>query len=559
MTKPGAPRRGAGGGDRSAPARRPPTSAVPGDFQRHEIREDPLYLAEAVGELGVKLRDGVRPDEHPGLFITQGGMRRQLTQGEAEQVLRARYSESPRDGWSPEPRSAPADFVDEAFGARRGRMIDSLVGPRRPALTIDPLAGLRDDPGDEAVYGQDDVHVAARRRAADRLRREDEARGRREDARGFIGNLAEVGGTYVENVPDRVRTAFWGSASALLENDDFEMPLNRMLNRVDFISDMRERLADGTGRLARFYQERADSNGPDVRRDSGWNTAYGITTAVGDLALAGASAAATRNPQVAVAILGARAFGDTYTRSRAEGVPPERAFVHASLSAAAEVVPTTAPIRRLMAPATRGLSRLGKPGEIASHSIGGAMEQVVTETIRIGLDRGILDKEMSWGDVLHRLRDTALVGAIGNPVAQRLKELARRGAAIDQLDASRLPTGDAWRALSPDRGPLYLDPAPASRSAIVPRRNFELDELGAGASPLHAGLHAEGPEEEFGHGAAGHSAAAGRARPSAIARQPAHHEGAVVRALEPRPREPVAEDRFGNRVRWNGRAWVPIG
>jgi hypothetical protein len=536
----------------------PPAAGArrPGDFQLHEQKEDPLYLAEALGELGVKLRGGVRPDENPGLFITQSGMRRQLTQGEAEQVLRARYNERPQS-WNPEPQSLPADFVNEAFGGRRVREIDALVGPRRPAIVVDPLGGFRSDPGDEAVYGQDDVHVAARRRAADRLRREDEARGRREDARGFVGNLGEIGGKYAENFPDRVRTAFWGTTSALLENDSFEMPLNQMLNRVDFIHDMRSRLADRTGRLARAYQERADANLPDVRRDSGWNTAYGVTTAVGDLVLAGAAAAATRNPEVGAAILGARAFGDTYTRSRSEGVSPERAFVHASLSAAAEAIPETAPVRRLLAPGTRALSRLGKPGEIAAHSIGGAMNQVVTEILRIGLDRGILDKEMSWGDALHRLRDAAVVGAIAHPVAHRLRQSAQRGAAIDQLDNSRLPAGDAYRAFSPDQGPLYVDPAPASRRAIVPRRNYELDEIGLGAGPLEVEYHDQEPGDGSGHGAVTPPAAGRPARLVATARERAAGVGTAEAASGARniadgvsglrPLEPASRTALGGR------------
>ena len=113
----------------------------------------------------------------------------------------------------------------------------------------------------------------------------------------------------------------------------------------------------------------------------------------------------TRSPAVGLGTMGAQVFGSKYGEERRQGTPADKAALAAALYGAAEIVGERAVIGSLLKPGAGLWKKAGTVG------VGEAKQEVLTETLQMGVDLGILDEKMTIADAASRLGE-ATVGGI---------------------------------------------------------------------------------------------------------------------------------------------------
>lgn len=118
----------------------------------------------------------------------------------------------------------------------------------------------------------------------------------------------------------------------------------------------------------------------------------------------------TRNPSVSMSIIGGQVSGQQYEEGREKGLEPQKARQFAMASAAAEAIPEYLPLSQLLKP---GTSFLRKAFDTAAAN---AIQEVLTESINIGLEAGFLDETTTWKEARQRLLDAGIIGSIAGPL-----------------------------------------------------------------------------------------------------------------------------------------------
>jgi phospholipid N-methyltransferase len=164
------------------------------------------------------------------------------------------------------------------------------------------------------------------------------------------------------------------------------------------------------GRVQTGIDMRADATGDlnPVNAEPGSAAHYG-SSAIGSIAEMMPALTAsifTRKPSAAMSIMGGQVLGQEYGEKREDGVDQETARNYAMASAAAEAIPEALPLGFLL---KEGVSfiRRGVGGAAAE-----GLQEMVTEAIKIGLDKGILDQDTTWGEARHRLLEAGIVGTL---------------------------------------------------------------------------------------------------------------------------------------------------
>lgn len=171
--------------------------------------------------------------------------------------------------------------------------------------------------------------------------------------------------------------------------------------------DLPEKIAD----FGAYMGERAQESMIPVSAEPD-SAAYYVSSAIGSLAeLVPALAASivTRKPSPALAVMSAQVGGQSYAKARESGASVEEAQRYATGSVAAEVIPSAVPLAVVL---QRGRSFVAKAlGATAAE----AAQETLTEAINIGLDQGILDESITWGEggeARQRLKDAAIIGGL---------------------------------------------------------------------------------------------------------------------------------------------------
>jgi hypothetical protein len=119
-----------------------------------------------------------------------------------------------------------------------------------------------------------------------------------------------------------------------------------------------------------------------------------------------ATGAITKNPSVTLGMMGTQVFGDAYAESRNNGRTHEQATWDGLFFSAAEVVAERIPVGVILGGASKGLLRkLLKAGATEG------MEEMITESLNMGYEIGILDEDMTLGEALVRLKHAGIIGA----------------------------------------------------------------------------------------------------------------------------------------------------
>lgn len=195
---------------------------------------------------------------------------------------------------------------------------------------------------------------------------------------------------------------------------------------------------------------------------------YYVSAAIGSLAemapalLAGAL---TRNPHVAISIIGTQVAGQQYAEGRERGLSEQDARNYALASAAAEAIPEYVPVSLLLRPGASIWRRMGNVAMAES------MREVVTEALMMGVDNGYFDDTVTWAEARRRLIDAGILGGLAgtmmtgittpvmnaqDAIMERINTPERQIGAqllqdVAQAEFQRTPESIARDILSPNR------------------------------------------------------------------------------------------------------------
>lgn len=125
-----------------------------------------------------------------------------------------------------------------------------------------------------------------------------------------------------------------------------------------------------------------------------------------EMAPALAASAIMRNPAPAMIFMGGYSGGTSYVQGREHGLSPHDARGYATLYAAAEGIPEALPVHVLLKPGQKLLTRI-----IAGAAAEGAQE-MITEALQIGIDKGYVTPDMTWAEARSRIADAGIIGTL---------------------------------------------------------------------------------------------------------------------------------------------------
>jgi N12 class adenine-specific DNA methylase len=167
----------------------------------------------------------------------------------------------------------------------------------------------------------------------------------------------------------------------------------------------------------------------------------------------------TRNPKLALSMIGGQVYGQSYNEARGK-LNPQDAATYAILQAAAEAIPEALPLHYILKPGVNIFKGMLKAGTAE------ALQEEFTQLIQTGLDKGSINPNMTWEEARQQLIDAPIVGfgsgaAMHGGIhgaqkgAEALKSKDRRlGEAlnqeIDNTDISGGTSEEAVRRLDPN-------------------------------------------------------------------------------------------------------------
>lgn len=133
------------------------------------------------------------------------------------------------------------------------------------------------------------------------------------------------------------------------------------------------------------------------------------------------AAAVTRNPQVAMTMIGGQVAGQEYAAGREQGLSVDEAQTLAVMRSAAEAIPEYLPLSLLLKPGASVWRRMGNV------TVANTLQETLTEAINIGIDAGYLEQDMTWSEARGRLVDAGIIGGISGPLMQGVTQPVQAG------------------------------------------------------------------------------------------------------------------------------------
>jgi len=160
--------------------------------------------------------------------------------------------------------------------------------------------------------------------------------------------------------------------------------------------------------VADYWGEKAAENQPKVDpRSAKWYVSQAIEGAGSTLVPASVVSIATKNPQAGLAIMFPQVYGQAYHQSRQSGRTPKEAQQDALFNAANETLSEGIPLGIL----TKEGGKFGVRVFKATAAEG--LQETINESVSAAYDAGVLDEKMTPNQVLRRLADAGIIGAIG--------------------------------------------------------------------------------------------------------------------------------------------------
>jgi len=223
------------------------------------------------------------------------------------------------------------------------------------------------------------------------------------------------------------------------EPSDYYMEL---LKQTGESADLQEGL-----RMTQEAKQYLENYQPNVREDSAKYYAGAIIEGSINMAPALIAAAVTRSPSVGAAFMGGQVFADQYAESIEKGRSHSESVMDGIVNAAAEIVSERVPLGILTKEGGRFLARVLKAGGAE------ALQEPLTQLIQEAYTKGIIDKEMSFGEALlemtttkeglQMLKRSAIIGfGVGGSLASLTHPLYRDTTQADlKLDPKKAKRG----------------------------------------------------------------------------------------------------------------------
>lgn len=160
------------------------------------------------------------------------------------------------------------------------------------------------------------------------------------------------------------------------------------------------------------------ANQPNVKDSLVKKYAYDIATAVIQNTLPAVASVLTKTPIPSLLDIGARSFGSKYAEARVDRTVAE-ARQDAGFAALFEAIPEYIPLRMLIKPGLPFLKR------IKFVMIAEGVQEMFTEALHTGYEKGVLEEDMTWKEVRQRLIDAGIVGVGAGGVITGLVEPIR--------------------------------------------------------------------------------------------------------------------------------------
>lgn len=194
-----------------------------------------------------------------------------------------------------------------------------------------------------------------------------------------------------------------------------------------------------------------------------------------EMAPALAASAIMRNPLPAMVFMGGYSGGTSYVEGRKQGLSPHDARGYATLYAAAEGIPEALPVSVLLKPGQKFLTRI-----ISGAAAEGAQE-MITEALQIGIDKGYVSPDMTWAEARARIADAGIIGTLAGGTLGTA--VGTFDAALNVRNRDRREKDDAAAAPRPAR-PVAATSAPAQPAA--PAADPLLTAMGGQPQPVPA-------------------------------------------------------------------------
>lgn len=294
-----------------------------------------------------------------------------------------------------------------------------------------------------------------------------------------------LGGKLVENIPAMARQVGGGAVRAMGEADlpattGFGLnPFDPTLQEANVVQQGRSAAPGGIADTGReiFAAASADlqANAPDVDPESLKGYAYDMGQALVQMVPTIAVGMATKNPNLALTLMGGQVYAQKYGEARESGRTPEEASADAAFYALAETIPEKIPLEILMKPGSRFLPRVLKSAGAEG------IQEMFTEALQSAYDVGVVGEEMTWGEALNQMKRAGIIGVgVGG------------GLAVGTHGADVLMRGRP----SPEGAPIPGDmPIMTSEGVAPPRDREEPQILPEGAVPAETIIPAPVEEE----------------------------------------------------------------
>ena len=246
----------------------------------------------------------------------------------------------------------------------------------------------------------------------------------------------DLGKKLVENAPAMLKQSVGGITRGLAEQapTPLDIPTNPMtgapLPGSPWTGKREQQAIDALrDKGIELYKTAAQDlaeNAPNVEPESLKSYAYDVSQAVIQMIPAVTASLITKSPVAGGVVIGGQVGGQKYGESRESGRTKEQAMGDAVFYAAAEGLPEFVPLGVLMKPGKKFLPKVLKTAGAES------LQEMFTEVLQSGYDKGVLNEEMTWGEVLNRIKRAGITGfftggAIATPVAAA-ESISNRGA-----------------------------------------------------------------------------------------------------------------------------------
>ncbi|MBL3825176.1 MULTISPECIES: hypothetical protein [unclassified Marinobacter] len=271
--------------------------------------------------------------------------------------------------------------------------------------------------------------------------------------------------------PQEYKLLAWAGNEGLV---DPETPVPDALERLKskMLSDLSPEQQAQVADMGLINPERVAAKGRELRADAQstmepvnaepGSAAYYTSAAIGSIAEmtpALLASVLTRNPATGMSIIGGQVGGESYGRARDSGKSVDEAQTYAMAQAAAEAIPEYLPISTILKPGANFLGKLAKTGAAES------VQEMITAALQAGIDKEIIQPEMTWGEARQQIIDGGIIGLIAGPGMAAMME------PVIRLQDRNNTTPDE------SAPPIAQDEAPAEPSPA---------ESGSGANPFDA-------------------------------------------------------------------------